>query len=242
MPITFVSAFLDLSEDRTGLRVRDIHMSYFKYLADSGVNIHLFLNNACRSIYDTFAHYSNVYIESIELDALKSFTDGTLPAIRNMEKDTRNFLILMNAKPEFVYRAIQRNVFEGNSYYWIDFGIFHVIKNPEEAQRYLKDISSTELSTFIIPGCIQYQCNNQYFNQISWRFCGGVFAGDKDSLVTFYKTITREYDNIVRERGLTWEVNLWAYLESEGKIKPVWVHADHNDSILRIPVEYLLQG
>ena len=237
MPITFVSAFLDLSEDRKGLRTRDMYISHFKKLADTGINIHLFLNEASRCVYDIFSLYSNIYIEWIELDVLKSFTVGSLPTLRNIEKDTVNYLIIMNAKPEFVYRAIQRNVFEGNSYYWIDFGIFHVIKN-EESQQYLKDISSKEISNLIIPGCIQL--NNDYFNQITWRFCGGVFAGDKDSLVTFYKTITREYDTIVREKGLTWEVNLWAYLESEGKINPVWVHADHNDTILRIPVEYLL--
>jgi len=237
MPITFVSAFLDLAEDRKGLRTRDMYISHFKKLADTGINIHLFLNEASRCVYDIFALYSNIYIEWIELDVLKSFTVGSLPAIRNMDKDTVNYLIIMNAKPEFVYRAIQRNVFEGNSYYWIDFGIFHVIKN-EESQQYLKDISSKEISNLIIPGCIQL--SNDYFNQICWRFCGGVFAGDKDSLVSFYKTITREYDTIVREKGLTWEVNLWAYLESEGKINPVWVHADHNDTILRIPVEYLL--
>jgi len=234
--ITYVTAFLALSEDRKTLNSFDTYVSHFKKLAETGVNIILFLNKACTWSCD----YINVHVEYVELDELSAYvTDVSLPPIRTVEKDTINYLILMNAKPEFVYRAIQSNIFPASHYYWIDFGVFYVIKDTVSAQKYLIDISTRELKKgLIIPGCCNMGDFN-YFHRICWRFCGGVFAGDRDTLCSFYETIVREYP-IVHEKGLTWEVNLWAYLESLGKLNPEWIQANHDDSILRLPEAFFL--
>ena len=85
----------------------------------------------------------------------------------------------------------------------------------------------------IIPGCVDiapFDC----FQHIWWRFCGGVFVGDKDSLVEFYRIFFDVYENVTGVSGLTWEVNVWAYLELLTLIHPTWKYADHNDSILRV--------
>jgi len=230
--ITFVSAFLDLSEDRTALRSAEVHFAHFKKIADTGINIHLFLNERCRSWQNELSLYRNVYIEYIELEDLGSYTPAaTLPSVRNVTKDTLNFMILINAKPEFVYRAIQTNHFSTSSYYWIDFGIFHVIRNADEAQTYLKTISSRSLRGLAIPGC--HASRPVSYDHVSWRFCGGVFAGDKESLCAFHESVS----GALSKERMTWEVNLWAELERAGKIQPVWIHADHNDTILRLPDE-----
>jgi hypothetical protein len=87
--ITFVSAFLDLSEDRTALRSFETYMNHFKKLAETGVNIYLFLNRAC-TWYEGFP---NVHVEYIEITELSTYiTDAKLPPIRTVEKDTLNFL------------------------------------------------------------------------------------------------------------------------------------------------------
>jgi hypothetical protein len=235
--ITFVSAFLDLSEDRTALRSFETYMNHFKKLAETGISIHLFLNKKC-TWYT--CEYANVHVEYIELEDLRSYvTDACLPSIRTVEKDTVHYLILQNAKPDFVYRAIQKNIFKTSHYYWIDFGIFHVIRDVPKAQAYLAETAKKECRKgLVIPGCPAMHAD--YFARICWRFCGGVFAGDAESLVTFYETVFCEYADIVKERGLTWEVNLWAYLESQGKICPEWIQADHNDSILHLPESFFL--
>jgi hypothetical protein len=225
--ITFVSAFLDLSEDRSTLRSFDTYMNHFKKLAETGVNIHLFLNRACT----WYTPFPNVHVEYIEITELSTYcTEARLPPVRTPEKDTLNFLIIMNAKPEFVARAIQSDIFSASHYYWIDFGVFHVIKDTEAAQKYLVDLSTRELKNVLsIPGCCG-KGEYDYFNRICWRFCGGVFAGDRASLLKFYEAVCSEYKNV----PLTWEVNLWAYLEAHGKISPEWSLADHDDSIIRV--------
>lgn len=228
--ITFVSAFLDLSEDRTALRSADVYLAHFKRIADTGINIHLFLNERCSSWQNELSLYSNVYIEYIELEELASYTPAaTLPSVRNVPKDTLNYLILMNAKTDFIYRAILANPFNTSSYYWIDFGIFHVIRYPDEAQAYLKELSSRSLRGLAIPGC--HESRPVSYDQICWRFCGGVFAGDKESLLQFHECVS----GALSKERMTWEVNLWAELECAGKIQPIWIHADHNDTILRLP-------
>ena len=225
--LTFVSAFLDLSEDRTALRSFETYMNHFKKLAETGVNIHLFLNRAC-TWYEPFP---NVHVEYIEFTELSTYvTEASLPAVRTIKKDTFNYFILINAKPEFVARAIQSNIYPASHYYWIDFGIFHVIKDTEAAQKYLVDLSVKGIRDgLIIPGCRAKE-DSDYFNRVCWRFCGGVFAGDRASLLAFYETVRREYHTV----PLTWEVNLWAYLESQGKISPEWIQADHDDSVIRV--------
>jgi hypothetical protein len=236
--VTFVSAFLDLSEDRTALRSPDTHLQHFLKIARSGINVHLFLNKACSSFEEILREFPNIHIEYVEISELRTFAsaqEARLPAVRNIKKDTRNFLLFINAKPEFVYRAIQCDIWKTMHYYWIDFGIFHVISDVPRAQKLLRQISSQQLSGLFIPGCVN-MAPFEYFNYVCWRFCGGVFAGDRQSLIDFYHAVFEEYDKIVQERGLTWEVNTWAYLESTGKISPTWLHADHNDSILHIPI------
>jgi len=235
--VTFVSAFLDLSEDRTALRSPDTHLQHFVKIARSGINVHLFLNKACVSFEPVLREFPNVYIEYIELSDLRTFPSAQqaqLPAVRNIAKDTRNFLLFINAKPEFVYRAIRRNVWKTMQYYWIDFGIFHVIGDVPRAQKRLRQISTQQFSGLFIPGCTA-MAPFDYFNYVCWRFCGGVFAGDRQSLIDFYEAVFKEYDQMV-QKGLTWEVNTWAYLESIGKIRPIWIQADHNDSILHMPI------
>jgi hypothetical protein len=237
--ITFVSAFLDLSEDRTALRSSETYMQHFVKMAETGINIHLFLNEVCRpfAINLNFERFPNVHVEYIEFEQLRSFPAAQrakLPAFRHETKDTRNYLILMNAKVDFVYRAIQRDVWGASHFYWIDFGVFHVIKDITGSQDYLRAASTATLPmSLLMPGCLNMG-NFDYFDNICWRFCGGVFAGDKDSLVQFYITLFEVYDKVTRERGLTWEVNMWAYLESLGLIHPTWIYAGHDDSILRI--------
>jgi len=140
----------------------------------------------------------------------------------------------MNAKVDFVYRAIQKDIWAASHFYWIDFGVFHVINDIKGSQDYLRAISKATLPMgLIMPGCVDI-APFDYFHYICWRFCGGVFVGDKDSLVQFYRIFFEMYDKLTKEGGLTWEVNIWAYLELVGVLHPIWKYADHNDSILRV--------
>jgi len=242
MPTLFVSAFLNLFEDRSVLRSPDTHILNFKRIADTGIPIYLFLSNTFRDDYERICgDMPNVTVEYTELYEFESYTDIEsmdipLPGQRNQVKDTRNFLILMNTKLECIHRAMNKT--ESAHYAWIDFGIYHVLK--ESSLSFLEELASASLqpSFLAMPGC--WNRVNIAFDKIHWRFCGGFFLGDKISLEIFYNAAKLLWVSTIKEKGLTWEVNYWAYLEERGLIHPVWYPGDHNDSILQIP--YSLYG
>lgn len=235
---TFVTAFLDLGEDRSKDKSVDHCFGLFSKLADTGIKLHLFLSKCYQEKYDALVgHRENVFIENIELNELEIYHDVEtvnygLPSVRTDHHDTKNFMILMNAKTEFVFRAMQKGA--SKQYAWIDFSIFHVFKEPSETARYLKMLGASAIRDGIyMPGC--WGTGEPSFASVCWRFCGGFFIGDVGSLENFYTIHRSLFKTLVALKGLTWEVNIWAWLEHIGHLNCRWYKADHNDSILRIP-------
>lgn len=237
MSLTFVSAFLNLFEDRSALRSPDTHINHFKRLAELNINIILFLSNSYRDDFERICgHRDNVRVEYVELYDFESYIDLEgldirLPSQRNTVKDTRNFLVLMNTKLECIHRAME--LVTSSHYAWIDFGIKHVL--TETGLEMIKTLSKhTYPKALYMPGC--WSIGNIFFHMIHWRFCGGFFLGDKDTLGNFYKAAKDNWKETVETHGLVWEVNYWAYLETKGFIRPTWYQGDHNDSILHVPL------
>jgi hypothetical protein len=240
MPTTFVTAFLNLGEDRSKDKSVEKCFSLFAQLVATGINLHLFLSKSYKDIYDELiGSPTNVVIEYIELNELDIYrevqnTPYGLPQIRTEHHDTRNFMILMNGKIEFVHRAMKTR--DSTHYAWIDFSLFHVIKDVKGTSAYLTMLGSSALKDGLyMPGC--WGPGEPSFASVCWRFCGGFFIGDKHSLETFYTSTHSLFNSIIYIKGLAWEVNIWAWLEHIGHLNCKWYKADHNDSIVRVPTE-----
>lgn len=255
--VVFVTAFLDLGEDRSQNKSVEICFNHFNSLARTGVQIQLFLSPCYKEAYDTICkHHSNVLVEYVELSQLQTFREIAdlevrLPSSRTQYKDTRAFLTMMNAKAEIMHRAMgfepgssvssNRYSWSARHFAWIDFSIFHVIRDTENTIRYLADLAAAEFPSencMMIPGCWPAPGTHaaNLFDNINWRFCGGFFLASVDSIFELNTLYRKHFRNIVVERGLTWEVNLWALLENEYGWRPQWYKADHDDSIVRVPV------
>jgi hypothetical protein len=226
--ITFVSAFLDLHEERTKDKTTKARIDYFAKLNATGVRIHVFVSPEHVAKLPLL---NNGVVETIafeDLDFYKNAPDG-LPNQRSEVHDTRNFLILMNAKIEFIKRAIHSGKHTSTHYAWTDFNLFHVLKDAESADE-LRAIARSKLPPrcMFFPGCWQ---PGVMWDSVNWRFCGGFFLGDKVSLLKFHDVYAGEYPRMAK---LTWEVNTWAYLESLG-VHFDWFKADHNKTIIEIP-------
>jgi hypothetical protein len=242
---TFVTAFMDLREDRSTLNSIDTCFSFFDTLAKSGIQIHLFL---CESVQSKFQGYPNVYVETIELEELetyktyKAFEEINLPKQRTLQKDTEKFMILMNAKTEYMKRAMDSNMFKTQHFAWIDFSICYVFKETEKTLEYLKRIGNANLKSEFLafPGCWNKGVDfSMIFQRVNWRFCGGFFIGDRNSLETFCTEQKTAFLEILQKhKSLVWEVNTWAYMENTTSWTPSWWKADHNDSIIMLPSCY----
>lgn len=225
--ITFVSAFLDLHEARTKDKPTDARIRYFEQLNATGVRLHVFISP---EHVDKLPPITNGVVETIMFEDLDFYKNapGGLPERRSEVHDTRNFLILMNAKIEFIKRAMDSGKHTSTHYAWADFNLFHVLNHESAGE--LQGIARSKLPStcMFFPGCWE---PGVIWDSVNWRFCGGFFLGDKTSLLNFYDIYAREYPRLPK---LAWEVNTWAYLESLG-VHFDWYKADHNKTMLEIP-------
>jgi hypothetical protein len=137
----------------------------------------------------------------------------------------------MNAKLEFLQEVATTTTYKQIA--WIDFNVWHVLKNTESMMKTLQTIATASLKDdqVIIPGCWGKQ--DVSWDRISWRFCGGFLIGSTGSILDFAKRLYEQFPSMFEGRGgLTWETNVWAELERITDWKPTWCFADHNDTMI----------
>ena len=243
---TFVTALIDLSEDRPTGKDSTTYLNNFKPLADTGLPFHVFISSSFEEGFkNQYSEFSNIHYDVINLNELETFREldeieFTKPAvIIEDKKQTLNYNILMNAKIEFVHKAIASNKHNLEQFAWIDFGISYVIKNNNTFDL-LQNIRLKNKALIFPTIWNKSQTKAQDFNNINWRFAGGFFIGDRDSLEDFYQLYRKNFRSLVSSKKvLTWEVNMWAYLEEFCGFTPLTYSSDHNDRILQIPASYL---
>ena len=243
MATIFVTALLDLHEDRSKDRSVDQRITHFKKLASTGIPIVLYLSSVYLS--HNLSAYPNVHIELCELEDLWIYKElhgksVSLPGHRTDYHDTLHFMILMNSKIDFLQRAM--TLINATHYAWIDFNVFHVSKQTGTFMNRLQLIANSKLqkSLLVFPGCWQKGTNaHTLFVTVNWRFCGGFFIGDRDSLTNMWSLYKTHFIPTVLEKNcMTWEVNFWAHLENEHGFNPSWFKSDHTDEIIALPSIY----
>lgn len=248
---TFVTAYLKVYDEEYDLsRSFENRLKYFMLLLELGINICIFIEPELRNKFNELeTNYKNLkVIQSISINELELYKIGqenselcNLPDNINEIKDTKNYMFLMLAKLEFLKKTIDLNPYKSDYFCWFDFSLPYIFKDMNNTLLKIKNISNAEFKEdFIyIPGCWNFKINNIDYltNNIVWRFCGGFLIGDKRSLIHFY-IISHDYflSFLNQTRKLVWEVNYWAWLENLGLITPKWYLADHDDSIVNIPI------
>jgi hypothetical protein len=186
---------------------------------------------------------NNIHIEIIEKSELWVFKQlkqnpYTLPEYRNLEKDTEDHLSISLSKIELVDRVIEHNPWKTRHFAYIDFNITYLFSDKHKTYEYIHQfasrIFSEKMLTFPVCSMPVYIENiDGLANAINWRFCGGFFAGDAESLQKLwidYQGYLVEY--LDGYQKLIWDVNLWAWIETIKRWKPIVYSANHNDSIV----------
>jgi hypothetical protein len=251
-PTTFVSAFMNIYE--TPFQNKDLEWRFmqFRKLCQTGIPLAVFCSRDCEDYFrsDILTKYPNVLLLDV-LDLSDTWTYKTydkvqretnnsveLPNTRNPAKDTQEYLLLMNAKTEYIIKAVEKNPFNSSHFAWIDFNIFHIFGGKEGVvTNHLRNLSRRILQPYFLsfPGCWSKEQVVEEFliNDICWRWCGGFIIGSGDRMLELHKTYTDHFENFLREkRKLVWEVNFWAYLELRHGLSVVWYPGDHNETIL----------
>ena len=211
------------------------YFEWFSALGNSGIPIIVFTDP---QHVDLFANYPKTVqvipqsLDTFELYQMGMNYKGTLPHGANKEKDTNEFLSLMNTKIEFIKNAM--NHWDGETFIWIDFGICKIIKDKEMVIDTLKKINDMTFDKIMIPGCWMNGLFTFSVEHVHWRFCGGFFVIPRKHILSFYdqcKHVLHDFCTMPQYK-LTWEVNIWTIIEHSHQHEIQWYYANHDDSII----------
>jgi hypothetical protein len=229
MDITYVTAFILQTKDKDNSEKKEEYIKRFQYLLKLKINILLFLDRSViiENLPDNISVINTDLSESI---IYKEYSDIEikLPEIRNEPKDTIDYMFIQNSKLEFIYKATQLNPFSSTHFAWIDFGISHVISEPEKTLSLLENLRPN--NTQLLFAAIHTPPANIPLNKICWRFAGGFFLVNADTA----KDLFELYCKVIKEikPQLSWEVNIWAYIENKYAYPFNVYYANHNDTII----------
>jgi len=231
MDVTYVSAYYNIYSKQ-----KDEYLDYYIKFLEAGFPSILFLDNTIPEWVEQLSKYTNLTIVSentfTDLPLLNQFPKVTtiLPDTRNTEKDTYEYLILMNSKIYLLNRAVQHS--KTDKMAWADFGMHKLLKNPTDAYKRLLHVQIND-TQILIPGCVEINPVN--INNVNWRFCGTLFFGKKQAIAQFEEECTKVLNRL--NTHLTWEVNIWALAELNNPSLFQWYKGDHNDSLVSFPIQ-----
>jgi hypothetical protein len=253
--VTFVSAYYTLNATPYfNQRPDEWDPAPIYDLVRSGIQLCLYIGEDC-TFEDAFEelekecanfrvmpyrlHYKDTWIHRA---LIEEFGDNEfpLPSNRNLDKDTLEYMIYMNSRPEIIEDAISENPWDSTHFAWIDFNTPKLFSKKSESLETLANIARYPFppTAAYFSGCwpkLESAGISGIAKSIHWRFCGAFFLADVKSLTDFAEIYRSKFKAFLKEYGtFTWEVNFWAWLEYTGDWYPTWYRGDHNDSILNI--------
>ena len=108
--------------------------------------------------------------------------------------------------------AIEKNVYGSQQFIWIDFGIFHMIRNENVLKNGLIQMTTKSYNKLRIATCKfrEYVCPYNVYKRLTWNFAGSVFGGDIKSLTTFADITKEKIINTINEKQtIMWELCVW---------------------------------
>lgn len=144
----------------------------------------------------------------------------------NPRKNTMAYHCVQHQKTEWLLRTAMDDT-KADVFVWIDYGIFHVPGITEQViLNYLERVDDRGIS---VPGC--WSRGPVYDQSPSWRFCGGLVAVPRGSLMDFDQAVKKEAKRHIAEtNNVSWEVNTWSRMEERG-FPFHWYSADHNQTM-----------
>ncbi len=218
MNVTFVTAFLH-PRNSNPHRNLDVYLEEFTYLRDSGVPLIVFL--------DKSSPWNIPGSKTIEINTDLLTDNPILPSNRNPAKDTEDYFCVQAMKLQLVAEAVHHC---STPYLaWIDFGVFHMMKQKKQIQEELVALAKRDYVTdrLIAPGCWPH--GDYGDDSVCWRFCGSFVLGHRSLWKNAYERQMTLYRDISPK--LTWEVNIWAKMDDMFYV----YSADHDDTLFSIP-------
>jgi hypothetical protein len=214
-----------------GLKLINIPIQKIIFIEEEIYNTYLKTYN---NIYTTyiFIKKKDVYLYEYKDQILHFYINTANPT-----KDTLEYMFFQCNKTEWVKQAIDFNGNNEEQYIWLDFGIYHIIRNETLFYDSLCNLEKKEYKKVRIAGGNVYDRDiyedDYIYKNVSWKLLGGIFGGDKDSLLLLAElTKNKCIETIQTKQTLPWEVNIWHMIHKENpELFDIYI-ADHNISMI----------
>lgn len=159
-----------------------------------------------------------------------------LPQYRTAQKDTLEYMALMNTKVEFLKLAQAHADTEYIA--WVDAGIAKMLDPTVDFAR-LKNSELFGIETVLIPGCYQRKFNfDELCSGVKWVYAGSFLVAHRSFVDTFYEQSQAALKVYMDANRMAWEVNVWCTLDQMYPGTFVWYAADHDCTITKFPGMY----
>ena len=234
---TFVSALLT---NINGYRSIEKYVEYGKKLIALPINKVIFMERAIHAehFYDENRENTTfIFIEKKDLylyqyvDQITDFSPNT----DNPEKDTLEYMFVQCNKTEWIREAIDRNPYKSYKFIWIDFGIWHMIRDDQVFTDSCMKIANEYFSSKVRIACGNSQSDfTNLHKTISWFFLGSIFGGDRNSLIKFANSVKNKcIETIKKHKTIMWEINVWQMVYADDPTLFLCYGANHDASILQ---------
>lgn len=245
MNVTIVTAFIQRTNNVTDPIVKPLetYIDYGKKLLNINVPKIIFIereiyNNYLKGYENEFTHFILFEKEELFLNNLKNEITNFKLITATPQKDTLEYMMIMNNKTEWMKKAIEYDIFKTEQFIWIDFGIYHVIKNEECFSKMINNLKTTNFEKIRIASGWDRTIHlknleEEIYDKITWYFLGGCFGGNKDVLIKFADLVKEELLYTIKKyKTLPWETNIWWLIYLKNNDLFDCYHADHDVTIL----------
>ena len=192
----------------------------------------VFIDNRVIRYFET---YKNAQTHIIPFSYEDNYLAKYLPKLQevtngNPEKDTNLFYSIMCNKTEWIRKAIQLDIYDSNYFTWFDFGMYKIFNENLTIYSLKKCYDSVRIASI---WDLNQHHNVNIHKQVCWYFAGGIFGGNKQSLIQFADIMKHETLRYIQSHNaLVWEVNIWytIYKQYPGLFSPYT--CNHNNSIV----------
>jgi hypothetical protein len=241
MNVTYVSSLYDIYgiASTSERLLRDVQTLFHYRLP-----IIIFVDGFYRAQVQTLDVPSSVILVELPLEELHIYNliiankpHLHLPEYRSPDKDTHEYMALMNTKVEFLYRAMP--LIQTEYVAWIDAGVSKMIGEKDASFERLLKLNLNQIPTVLNPGCYLRDLTfDDLCSRVWWIFIGTFFIVKRSFVPTFYNQSLQTVGLFLINKRITWEVNLWVQLMKMHPQTFIWYYALHDDTLTKLPGMY----
>jgi len=233
--VLFVTAlFRPPGDERDVYRKLDVYLDLGRHLVGASVPLRVYTSPDLEPLLRL--SWQGLQVDHVEVETGQDIeghwrrSDLELPTGRNLAKDTPFYLSVQLSKLKFAAHAACSAAFIS----WIDFGIFHMLRDVPSAQARLRRVAEllprARLPPLVILSPAGHEGHEKkppdLWNTPCWRYLGSALFGEAAAFVAAHTRQTTWVGAGLPR--LTWEINYWRMMPERFCEYP----ADHDDSML----------